>query len=56
MKYLKRQTEKSGPVIMGALGTDLKVEIKAVGGTVNLASRMEGLAEPGATYVTEETF
>jgi hypothetical protein len=27
-----------------------------LGDTVNLASRMEGLAEPGATYVTEETF
>jgi class 3 adenylate cyclase len=25
-------------------------------GTVNLASRMEGLAEPGATYVTGDTF
>ena len=23
---------------------------------MNLASRMEGLAEPGTTYVTEETF
>jgi len=23
---------------------------------VNLASRMEGLAEPGTTFVTEETF
>ena len=23
---------------------------------MNLASRMEGLAEPGATYVTEEVF
>ncbi|MDY7030560.1 MAG: adenylate/guanylate cyclase domain-containing protein, partial [Thermodesulfobacteriota bacterium] len=46
----------SGPVVVGTLGNDLRVEFKAVGDTVNLASRMEGLAEPGATYVTEETF
>jgi class 3 adenylate cyclase/tetratricopeptide (TPR) repeat protein len=46
----------SGPVVVGTLGNDLRVEFKAVGDTVNLASRMENLAEPGATYVTEETF
>jgi len=46
----------TGPVVVGTLGNDLRVEFKAVGDTVNLASRMESLAEPGATYVTEETF
>jgi class 3 adenylate cyclase/tetratricopeptide (TPR) repeat protein len=46
----------TGPVVVGALGNDLRVEFKAVGETVNLASRMEGLAEPGTTYVTEDTF
>jgi len=46
----------TGPVVVGTLGNDLRVEFKAVGDTVNLASRMEGLAEPGATYVTEGTF
>ncbi|NIQ92460.1 MAG: adenylate/guanylate cyclase domain-containing protein, partial [Deltaproteobacteria bacterium] len=45
----------TGPVVVGTLGNDLRVEFKAVGDTVNLASRMEGLAEPGATYVTEDT-
>ena len=44
------------PVVVGTLGNDLRVEFKAVGDTVNLASRMEGLAEPGATYVTAEIF
>jgi hypothetical protein len=34
----------------------LRVEFKAVGDTVNLASRMEGLAEPGTTYVSGEMF
>jgi len=46
----------TGPVVVGTLGNDLRVEFKAVGDTVNLASRMEDLAEPGATYITEETF
>jgi len=46
----------TGPVIVGTLGNDLRVEFKAVGDTVNLASRMEGLAEPGTTFVTEDTF
>jgi class 3 adenylate cyclase/tetratricopeptide (TPR) repeat protein len=46
----------TGPVIVGTLGNDLRVEFKAVGDTVNLASRMEGLAESGTTYVTEDTF
>jgi class 3 adenylate cyclase/tetratricopeptide (TPR) repeat protein len=46
----------TGPVVVGTLGNDLRVEFKAVGNTVNLASRMQELAEPGTTYVTEETF
>jgi class 3 adenylate cyclase/tetratricopeptide (TPR) repeat protein len=46
----------TGSVVVGTLGNDLRVEFKAVGDTVNLASRMERLAEPGSTYVTDETF
>jgi class 3 adenylate cyclase/tetratricopeptide (TPR) repeat protein len=46
----------TGPVIVGTLGNDLRVEFKAVGDTVNLASRMESLADSGTTYVTEDTF
>jgi len=46
----------TGPVVVGTLGNDLRVEFKAVGETVNLASRMEGLAEPGSAFITENTF
>jgi len=46
----------TGPVVVGTLGNDLRVEFKAVGNTVNLAARMEQFAEPGTTYVTEHTF
>jgi len=46
----------TGPVVVGTVGNDLRVDFKAVGDTVNLASRMQDLAEPGTTCVTEETF
>jgi class 3 adenylate cyclase len=45
----------TGPVVVGTLGNDLRVEFKAVGDTVNIASRMEGLAAPGTTFITEDT-
>ena len=46
----------TGPVVVGMIGHDLKVEFTAVGNTVNLASRLEKLAEPGVTLISEETF
>jgi len=46
----------AGPVVVGAIGNDLRIKFTAMGDTINLASRMETLAAPGTTYVTEETF
>ena len=46
----------TGPVVVGTMGNDLRVDFKAVGDTVNLASRMEGQAQPGTTFITEDTF
>ncbi|MGD9280876.1 MAG: adenylate/guanylate cyclase domain-containing protein, partial [Desulfobacterales bacterium] len=46
----------TGPVVVGTVGNDLRVEFKAVGETVNLASRMETMAEPGSIYVTDDAF
>jgi class 3 adenylate cyclase len=39
----------TGPVVVGTVGNDLRVQFTAVGDTINLASRVEGLAEPGTT-------
>ena len=46
----------TGPVVVGTVGNDLRVQFTVVGDTINMASRMEGLAEPGTTYVSENTF
>lgn len=42
----------SGPVIVGSIGDDLRMDYTAVGDTTNLASRMESAAKPGSILVT----
>jgi len=44
----------SGPVIVGSVGKDLKMDYTAVGDTVNLASRMQTMAEPGRILVSAD--
>ncbi|MGD0237979.1 MAG: adenylate/guanylate cyclase domain-containing protein, partial [Syntrophorhabdales bacterium] len=46
----------TGTVVIGTIGIDLRVQFTLVGDTINIASRTEALAEPGTTYVTEETY
>ncbi len=46
----------SGEVVVGAVGSDLRMEYTAVGQTTHLAARMEQLARPGTTYLTRDTF
>jgi class 3 adenylate cyclase/tetratricopeptide (TPR) repeat protein len=45
----------SGPVIVGSIGDDLRMDYTAVGDTTNLAARMESLAAPGTALVTAHT-
>jgi class 3 adenylate cyclase len=45
----------SGDVVVGKIGSDLRMDYTAQGQTVGLAQRMEALAEPGCVYLTNET-
>ena len=45
----------SGPVIVGSIGGDLRMDYTAVGDTTNLASRIEEMARPGTSLVSQHT-
>ncbi len=45
----------TGPVVIGTVGTDQRAEVKAVGDTVNLASRLQTEAALGSVLVSEAT-
>ena len=42
----------SGPVVVGSIGDDLRMDYTAVGDTTNLAARMENMSGPGAICVS----
>ncbi|MCK5391864.1 MAG: tetratricopeptide repeat protein, partial [Deltaproteobacteria bacterium] len=46
----------TGMVVVGNIGDDLKMDYTALGDTVNLASRMEQMAEPGSITIAEDTY
>src|SRR5438093_839143 len=45
----------TGPVVVGSIGDDLRMDYTAVGDTTNLAARMQSAARPGSVLVTEAT-
>ena len=45
----------SGPVIVGSIGDDLRMDYTAVGDTTNLASRMESMAKAGTILLSANT-
>ena len=46
----------SGPVIVGSIGDDLRMDYTAIGDTTNLAARMESMAAPGTVLVSLNTY
>ncbi len=45
----------TGPVVVGAVGSDLKMDYTAVGDTTNLAQALEAAAAPGTVLISEAT-
>src|SRR2546427_7903908 len=45
----------TGPVVVGAIGRDLRMDYTAVGDTTNLAARLLNIAKPGQIVVSRYT-
>jgi len=56
MKFLLRIGVNSGPVVVGSIGDDLRMDYTAAGDTTNLAARLQSAAEPGTVLVSENSY
>jgi predicted ATPase/class 3 adenylate cyclase len=50
-----RMGANTGPVVVGGIGDNLRMDYTAIGDTTNLAARLQALAEPDSLLVSEAT-
>src|SRR5262245_34340042 len=53
--FRARQGLNTGLVVVGSIGSDLRMDYTAVGDTTNVAARMQQAAEPGQVTISEAT-
>jgi class 3 adenylate cyclase/tetratricopeptide (TPR) repeat protein len=53
--FLMRIGLNSGPVIVGSIGDNLRMDYTAIGDTTNLAARMQSSSKPGSILLSKET-
>lgn len=46
----------SGPVVAGNIGSSIKMEYTVIGDEVNIAARLQGVAQPGEIIISEQTY
>ena len=56
LEFKMRIGLNSGPVIVGSIGDDLRMDYTAIGDTTNLAARMESMAAPCTILVSHNTY
>jgi class 3 adenylate cyclase len=56
INFLMRIGLNSGPVVVGTIGDDLRMDYTAAGDTTNIAARLQSLAKQGTVLVSENAY